>query len=134
MFGGRSDNTRPMDGRSDNTHPKLTRRVLSDGRRTSLDILIEYGLFVCGCVYVTKDRERLHCYGHIIYQSMQNYLSSAQQNFEICPPDRPAAIGRKVDAMGKNRSKKAYFSRFLDNLTYLTIPYRLEILNRGRYS
>ena len=89
-------------------------------------------LFVCLCVYVTKDRERLHQYGHIIYQSTYNYLSSAQKIFEICPTDRPDAIGRKVDAIGKNRSKKAYFSRFLDNLTYLTIRYRLEILNQGR--
>ena len=93
-------------------------------------------LFVCLCVcvfvYFTKDRERLHYYAHIIYQSTQNYLRSAQKKFEICPTDRPDAIGRKVDAIGKNRSKKASFSRFLDNLTYLTIPYRLEILNQGR--
>ena len=63
--------------------------------------------FVCVCVYVTKDRERLHHYGHIIYQSTQNLQSSAQKFFQICPTDRPDAIGRKVDAIGKNRSKKA---------------------------
>ena len=42
-----------FDVRSDNTRPKLTRRVLSEGRSPSLGvalvvyILIEYGLFVC---------------------------------------------------------------------------------------
>ena len=54
--------------------------------------------------------------------------------FKYCPANCPDAIGRKVDAIGKNLSKKAYFSRFSENLTYLTIPYGQEIFNQCRWS
>ena len=68
----------------------------------------------------------LYMDGSGIYQNRMIYI------FGNCPTNRSDAIGRKVDAGRKKRSKMPYFSRFLDYFTYFPIWYQLEILNEGR--
>ena len=43
--------------------------------------------------------------------------------FQIDATNRPDAIVRKVDGIGKNAQKVAIFSRFLDCLTTLIVKY-----------
>ena len=48
------------------------------------------------------------------------------------PTDRPDAIVRKPDAIGRKREKIAFFSRFSIKLRVLKAWYGSDLLNEGR--
>ena len=92
---------------------------------------------VCVCLSVCVSDSYLLLWGlrwvDVLYMGRSRiYPGVPLSILKIRPTNRPDAIVRKVDAIGKNRSKMAYFSRFSDNLTYFPIPYQLKFLNVGR--
>ena len=83
-----------------------------------LDFLFREGKLI-KLHHIGMDRRRIYPDGFISW-------------FELCPTNRPDAIGRTVDAIGEKPAKIAFFSSFSIKLRVLKGRYGLDILIRGK--